>query len=77
MFEKFFTGIATEHLLGEGIKTEHLNDDRLGEVLNKAQGKRSSHRQKNREIKPFISMLLAIIYDFFLLSECPIERNEV
>lgn len=33
MFERFFTGIATEHLLGEGIKAEHLNDDRLGEVL--------------------------------------------
>jgi transposase len=35
MFEQFFTGIATEHLLGEGIKPEHLNDDRLGEVLDK------------------------------------------
>ncbi|NEO01660.1 MAG: DUF4277 domain-containing protein [Moorea sp. SIO3I7] len=27
------TGIATEHLLGEGIKPEHLNDDRLGRVV--------------------------------------------
>jgi len=35
MFEQFFTGIATEHLLGVGIKPEHLNDDRLGEVLDK------------------------------------------
>jgi transposase len=26
-------GKATEHLLGEGIKPEHLNDDRLGRVL--------------------------------------------
>jgi transposase len=33
MFEQFFTGIATEHLLGTGIKPAHLNDDRLGEVL--------------------------------------------
>lgn len=28
-------GIATEHLLGEGIRPEHLNDDRLGRVLDK------------------------------------------
>jgi transposase len=33
MFEKFFQGIATEHLLGEGVKAEQLNDDRLGDVL--------------------------------------------
>jgi transposase len=33
MFEQFFTGIATEHLLGKGVKPEHLNDDRLGDVL--------------------------------------------
>jgi transposase len=35
LFEKFFKGIATEHLLGEGIQPEHLNDDRLGRVLDK------------------------------------------
>lgn len=35
LFEKFFEGIATEHLLGEGISPEHLNDDRLGRVLDK------------------------------------------
>ena len=29
LFEKFFEGIATKHLLGEGIQPEHLNDDRL------------------------------------------------
>jgi transposase len=33
MFNKFFEGIATEHLLGEGVKGEHLNDDRIGQVL--------------------------------------------
>lgn len=33
--EKFFVGKATEHLLGEGISPEHLNDDRLGRVLDK------------------------------------------
>lgn len=33
LFEKFFSGKATEQLLGFGIKPEHLNDDRLGNVL--------------------------------------------
>jgi transposase len=33
LFEQFFTGKATEHLLGKGVLPEHLNDDRLGRVL--------------------------------------------
>lgn len=33
LFEQFFVGKATEHLLGEGIQAEHLNDDRMGRVL--------------------------------------------
>ena len=35
LFEKFFEGKATEHLLGEGILPEYLNDDCLGRVLDK------------------------------------------
>ncbi len=35
LFPRFFEGKATEHLIGEGIKAEHLNDDRLGRVLDK------------------------------------------
>jgi transposase len=35
LFEKFFFGKATQHLLGEGIRPEHLNDDRLGRILDK------------------------------------------
>jgi transposase len=35
LFEEFFTGKATEHLIGPGVKSEHLNDDRLGRVLDK------------------------------------------
>jgi transposase len=35
LFEEFFSGKATEHLIGPGIKPEHLNDDRLGRVLEK------------------------------------------
>lgn len=33
LFEQFFVGKATEHLIGEGIRPEHLNDDRIGRVL--------------------------------------------
>lgn len=35
LFERFFVGLATEHLLGEGISPAYLNDDRLGRVLDK------------------------------------------
>ena len=35
LFERFFEGKATEHLLGEGILAEHLNDDCLGRALDK------------------------------------------
>jgi len=33
VFSKFFQGLATEHLMGEKVKPEYLNDDRLGRVL--------------------------------------------
>lgn len=33
LFEQFFVGKATEHLLGEGIEAALLNDDRLGRGL--------------------------------------------
>ena len=32
LFQEFFMGKATEHLLGPGILAAHLNDDRLGRV---------------------------------------------
>ena len=35
LFGKFFQGKATEQLLGKGVKPEHLNDNRLGNVLDK------------------------------------------
>jgi transposase len=35
LFSEFFVGKATEHLLGEGIKPEHLNDDRIGRALDR------------------------------------------
>ena len=33
LYEGFFIGKATDHLLGEGIAPEHLNDDDLGRLL--------------------------------------------
>lgn len=35
LFEEFFIGKATEHLIGTGVLPEHLNDDRLGRALDK------------------------------------------
>jgi transposase len=35
LFEEFFVGKATEHLIGEGVLPEHLNDDKLGRELDK------------------------------------------
>jgi transposase len=37
MFGKFFEGKPTEHLLGEGITAEQINDDRIGNVLDDLQ----------------------------------------
>ena len=33
LFSQFFVGKATEHLIGPGVKPEHLNDSRIGRVL--------------------------------------------
>ena len=35
LFPQFFEDKATEHLLGEGIAPEHLNDDKIGRVMDK------------------------------------------
>nr|CUM60040.1 conserved protein of unknown function [Planktothrix agardhii] len=35
LFENFFVGKATEHLIGEGVVAEQLNDDRIGRALDK------------------------------------------
>jgi transposase len=33
LFSQFFVGKATEYLIGPGVKPEHLNDSRIGRVL--------------------------------------------
>jgi transposase len=35
VFEQFFVGKATEHLIDPGVRPEHLNDDRLERILDK------------------------------------------
>jgi len=35
LFSQFFEDKAIEHLLGNGIKSEDLNDDKLGRVMDK------------------------------------------
>ena len=35
LFEEYFVGKATEHLIGEGVLPGHLNDDKLGRELDK------------------------------------------
>jgi transposase len=35
LFGQFFEDKAIEHLLGEGIRPEHLNDDKIGRVMDK------------------------------------------
>lgn len=35
LFPQFFEDKATEHLLGKGILPEHLNDDKIGRVMDK------------------------------------------
>ncbi len=35
LFPQFFQEKSTEHLLGEGIEAEHLNDDKIGRVMDK------------------------------------------
>ncbi len=32
---RFFEGLATEHLLGQGILPEHLNEHKIGRVMDK------------------------------------------
>jgi len=39
LFERFFEGKATEHLLGEEIKPFHLNDDKLQQFETKYNSK--------------------------------------
>jgi transposase len=43
LFSQFFEGKATEHLIGPGVKPEHLNDSRIGRVLDQLYQKGLTH----------------------------------
>ena len=59
LFNEFFVGKATEHLLGEGIKPEHLNDDRIGRALDSL---------SNQGLTPLFTSVAMLAHQRFNLS---------
>ena len=43
LFPQFFEDKATEHLIGEGIEAKHLNEDKIGRIMDKLSLKGLSH----------------------------------
>jgi transposase len=60
LFPKFFEDKATEHLIGEGIKAEYLNDDKIGRVMDKLYEKGLS--------SIFLMIALAVVQKYQLLT---------
>lgn len=60
LFPKFFEDKATEHLIGEGIKAEYLNDDKIGRVMDKLYEKGLS--------SIFLMIALAVVQNYQLLT---------
>ena len=58
LFSQFFEGKATEHLIGPGVKPEHLNDSRIGRVLDQL------HKQGLSRV--FVEITLAAVLKFGL-----------
>jgi transposase len=56
LFSQFFEDKATEHLIGQGILPEHLNDDRIGRIMDKLYEKGLSSL--------FLTIALAIIKEY-------------
>ena len=56
LFSQFFEGKATEHLIGPGVKPEHLNDSRIGRVLDQL------HKQGLSRV--FVEITLAAVLKF-------------
>ena len=56
LFSQFFEGKATEHLIGPGVKPEHLNDSRIGRVLD--------HLYKVGLTRVFVDIALAAVLKF-------------
>ena len=60
LFPKFFEDKATEHLLGEGIKAQYLNDDKIGRGMDKLYEKGLS--------SIFLMIALAVVQKYQLLT---------
>ena len=63
MFSNFFENRACEHLIGEGVKPEYLNDDKLGRTMDKLFSKGLSN------VFLAISLNAFKTFDVSLLSE--------
>nr|WP_063721470.1 DUF4277 domain-containing protein [Rivularia sp. PCC 7116] len=63
MFSNFFENRAYEHLIGEGVKPEYLNDDKLGRTMDKLFSKGLSN------VFLAISLNAFKTFDVSLLSE--------
>ena len=62
LFSQFFEGKATEHLIGEGIEPKHLNDTRIGRVLDKL--------YQYGVTKLFVIIALAVVKKFGITLNC-------
>ena len=77
LFENFFIGKATEHLIGEGVTAEQLNDDRIGRALDKYYEAGTTNlftaialkaAQKFQVEKESVHLDIAILNDFLYIS---------
>lgn len=62
LFSEFFTGKATEQLLGPGVRPEHLNDTRIGRVLDKLYAYGVT--------QVFIRVAIAVVQKFDIALRC-------
>lgn len=62
LFPQFFEDKATEHLLGKGIEAKHLNDDKIGRVMDKL------YLQGLSSI--FLLIALAVVEKYQILTNC-------
>jgi len=62
LFSEFFKGKATEHLLGQGVEPNHLNDSRIGRVLDKL--------YEYGVTKLFVTIAIAVVQKFDVALKC-------
>lgn len=62
LFSDFFAGKATEHLLGRGVLAEHLNDTRIGRVLDKLYAYGVTQM--------FVTIAIAVVQKFDIALRC-------